>query len=113
MKAKINGIEVEGTPQEIMEYERLSKPIKTPNQKISPQEFVPFDPNWMERPATIIKTTATANTKGRCPNNGPCFCTGACKNNGIEGRYNYAFEQLTNGYKQAIEQESAVHKYFG
>lgn len=99
MKAKINGIEVEGTPQEIMDYERLTKPSKSPTHKISPQEFVPFDPNWSEKPGFIIKTVDKANTTATgsfiggswlgygelMPYNpkklckGPCYCTGACQ----------------------------------
>ena len=43
MKAKVNGVEVEGTPQEIAEYMRLITPIKTPDWWI-PQVHPPTQP---------------------------------------------------------------------
>lgn len=74
MKATINGIAVEGTPQEIMEFQRLQ------NEKMGIKPFQPFSDQFKYQ--TMITSIGTGATKkNSCPNNGlACYCTGACKN---------------------------------
>ncbi|MDG0791930.1 hypothetical protein OMP38_14515 [Cohnella ginsengisoli] len=69
MKATINGVTVEGTPQEINEYMRLREEKNTQNT------------DW------IKKQLEGAITGRKCPNAPyPCNCSGAC--NGV-GTYAY------------------------
>ena len=74
MKAKINGIEVEGTPREIHELMVEMGPVKIKVENQEPKKFVSWDPDWFKPGARIpVKTI-----KIKCPSNGPCYCAGAC-----------------------------------
>lgn len=97
MKATINGITVEGTPQEIMEFERLIK-----NEK--PGTVIAYNPKtgittdqidktgWDHRYFKTITTTGvhegTSPTAGNCfaARNGGCYCTGECHTTRTLGR---------------------------
>lgn len=66
MKATINGVIVEGTPEEIAKY----KELQTVEVK------------------TLFKLHSTINDNPKCPNEGKaCYCTGACM--GGNGTANY------------------------
>jgi hypothetical protein len=63
VKATINGIIVEGTPQEILAYQKELNDIK--NDKLHATPFL--EKQW---------------ALPKCPNEGsPCFCTGVCFGN--------------------------------
>jgi hypothetical protein len=89
MKATVNGIDIEGTPQEIMEFERLMKNGK-------PRTDIPHQPTigmpdlidktgWNHQFFKTITTTGIDKgpypTAGKCSAamNGGCYCTGACQ----------------------------------
>lgn len=68
MKATINGVTVEGTPQEIREFMQIQGENNTQNA------------DW------IKKQLESAMTGRKCPNAPhPCNCTGAC--NGVQGLF--------------------------
>ena len=76
MKATINGITIEGTPQEVMEYQRLQ------NEKMGIKPYTPNNPTtdyqWMLLKPQITSIGSGA-TSSKCPNYGSaCYCTGAC-----------------------------------
>jgi hypothetical protein len=68
MRATINGIIVEGTPQEIMEYQRMQneQAMRKPIQ----QETI--DTGWMR-----LQPKVTSGGTTRCAH--PCNCSGACE----------------------------------
>lgn len=80
MKATINGIVVEGTPQEIHELMVQMGPVK----------FKPFPQDTSGGGSTIRKALEVWTSGGvptiakqfenhsKCPAIGPCYCTGAC-----------------------------------
>jgi hypothetical protein len=76
MKATINGITVEGTPHEIMEFQQLQ------NEKMGIKPYQPLNQTNIDY-QRLIKTQVTSTgsgATGKCPNQGyPCNCTGACK----------------------------------
>jgi hypothetical protein len=79
LKATINGIAVEGTPQEIMEFQRLQ------NEKNGIKSIAPMDADKIKDYQDVFKYAITSiggstlPNKG-CPNNAyGCYCTGACK----------------------------------
>lgn len=86
MKAIINGITIEGTPQEIMEYQRLNDQVKP---KATDSAFNP----WQYKPQIT-----SGGTTNKCNNLGiGCFCTGQCGTSAISKMtdsftimYNYA-----------------------
>lgn len=74
MRATINGITLEGTPEEIAEYtsiqakQQMTKPI---------YDQVPNASWWLNIKPVI--TSGETNSKKSCPSMGqPCYCTGAC-----------------------------------
>ena len=82
MKATINGITVEGTPQEIMDFQRLQ------NEKMGIKPYTPNNPTTSNNPTTdyqwmLLKpqiNSIGSATSSKCPNYGSaCYCTGACK----------------------------------
>ncbi len=98
MKAKINGIEVEGTPQEIHELMVEMGPVKltldTPKGSLSDQTGV-----FVKITTT---TTNTNNTAKKCSY--PCYCTGECI-------VDSAAKALINGAMKAGNEESLMSKY--
>lgn len=72
MKATINGIAVEGTPQEIAEYLKRMDDMRKDGVHIKPP--LGQAPDWLK---SQFKSLASGYWK--CSNDGPCYCTGACK----------------------------------
>ena len=68
MKATINGITVEGTPEEIAGYPKELDIMRRKGIHIKPPLGSP--PPWIMADVTY---------RPKCPNEGnPCFCTGIC-----------------------------------
>jgi hypothetical protein len=83
MKAIINGISVEGTPQEIMDYKKLEESNKS-------KEAISKLCNWPPYVAPEVK----------CPNDGkPCYCKGACMcSDGTSGSTNWSKKIKVTSY---------------
>lgn len=80
MKATINGIAVEGTPQEITSYIKLMDDLRRSGTYIKPP--LGNVPEWIQKqlnsPAFI--DGYKVNSQSKCPNQGgACYCTGVCK----------------------------------
>lgn len=88
MKATINGIEVEGTPSELVDYMKRMDDLRREGTHINPP--LGKMPEWVTTNPFLYKPlTTTGIDKGSYPTgssrnchasmNGGCFCTGACQ----------------------------------
>lgn len=83
MKAKINGIEVEGTPSELVDYVKRMDDLRRENIHIKPP--LGKMPDWIKTgndpyASKPIITCAIIKGPNGChaAQNGGCNCTGAC-----------------------------------
>lgn len=81
MKATINGITVEGTPAEIVEYRKVcelqqKQPSQTQSDLLQPYFLKEYNDTVRKK----MEGWFTVNQGKKCT--GPCYCTGACMGHG-------------------------------
>lgn len=80
MKATVNGIVVEGTPQELAEYQKVMDTMRKEGTHIKPP--LGKMPEWIK----------PIDNGSKCPNHGkPCYCTGECMEKPTTGLYKSLF----------------------
>ena len=77
MKAKINGLEVEGTPEEVFAFVKIMDDARRDGVNIKPP--LGKMPEWLKKDVYIGGGSVTWQPDTKSCSNQLCYCTGACK----------------------------------